>query len=318
MQPVDQKIIDWGIVVEQFPFVPGSDLSGTVVEVGEGVTNLSKGDRIVANPLHLFGNQVQGAQEYAIAYADLAAVVPEGSKVSLEEAASIPCTFITAAVALTVNLGLKVPFPGAPKVTGADADEPILIWGAGSNVGTNAVFLLTRAGYKNVYAVAGARKESQLAKVGATKVFDYNNPSVVQDIKNDLEKNKLPTSFQKALDTISLPNSLEPAIALSSTSGGKIVTTMPPPESVKVPSGVTLEMTWAGIPYNLDGQHPEARQLGAGIAALITDLLAKGEFPLNPRIQVVKEADILAGFSKVLDEYRSNAPKGGKIVVAVP
>lgn len=318
LQPVDQKIVDWGIIVDHFPFIPGSDLSGEVVEVGEGVLNVKKGDHIITSPLHILGNEVQGAQEYAIAFGDLVAVVPENSNVSLEKAASIPCTFITAAIALAVNLNVKLPLPNAPRLSESEAEEPILVWGAGSNVGSNAVFLLTRAGYKNVYAVASERKRNQLNNVGATKFFDYNVPDVVENIINDLKNETQQSKFKKILDTVSLPNSLEPAIELADSNDAKIVVTLPPPESVQSHPGIKVEATWAGIPYNVDGKHPEARHLGSAIYSLIEDLLRDHQFPVNPRIQLVEDPDLLGGFNKVLDEYRVHGPKGGKVVLKVP
>ena len=46
LNPVDWKIHKYGIFVEEFPAVLGSDLAGDVVEVGEGVTTFAKGDRV--------------------------------------------------------------------------------------------------------------------------------------------------------------------------------------------------------------------------------------------------------------------------------
>ena len=46
LNPVDWKIHKYGIFVEEYPAVLGSDLAGDVVEVGEGVTTLAKGDRV--------------------------------------------------------------------------------------------------------------------------------------------------------------------------------------------------------------------------------------------------------------------------------
>ncbi|EDR03874.1 uncharacterized protein LACBIDRAFT_331109 [Laccaria bicolor S238N-H82] len=50
LNPVDWKIHKYGIFVEEFPAVLGSDLSSSedVVEVGEGVTAPAKGDRVFA------------------------------------------------------------------------------------------------------------------------------------------------------------------------------------------------------------------------------------------------------------------------------
>lgn len=46
LNPVDWKIQAYGIFIEKFPAVIGSDIAGTVEELGEGVTGFAKGDRV--------------------------------------------------------------------------------------------------------------------------------------------------------------------------------------------------------------------------------------------------------------------------------
>lgn len=46
LNPVDWKIQAFGAIIEQFPAILGSDASGTIEELGEGVTGFAKGDRV--------------------------------------------------------------------------------------------------------------------------------------------------------------------------------------------------------------------------------------------------------------------------------
>ena len=46
LNPVDWKIQLWGLFIEKFPSILGSDIVGTVEELGEGVTGFAKGDRV--------------------------------------------------------------------------------------------------------------------------------------------------------------------------------------------------------------------------------------------------------------------------------
>jgi NADPH:quinone reductase-like Zn-dependent oxidoreductase len=46
LNPVDWKVQKYGNPITIYPAVIGSDSSGEVVEVGEGVTNFIKGDRV--------------------------------------------------------------------------------------------------------------------------------------------------------------------------------------------------------------------------------------------------------------------------------
>jgi hypothetical protein len=48
VNPVDWKVQDYGAFVKEWPIVLGEDYAGEIVEVGEGVTHLKKGDRVTA------------------------------------------------------------------------------------------------------------------------------------------------------------------------------------------------------------------------------------------------------------------------------
>ena len=69
----------------------GRECSGTVTEVGPGVTGFKAGDRIFTIGTYCFSNKVITSQ-------DLLAKLPEG--LSLEEAATMPTVFTTVIHAL--------------------------------------------------------------------------------------------------------------------------------------------------------------------------------------------------------------------------
>lgn len=46
LNPVDWKIQKYGIFVEEYPAILGNDIAGDVEEVGEGVTEFKKGDKV--------------------------------------------------------------------------------------------------------------------------------------------------------------------------------------------------------------------------------------------------------------------------------
>ena len=48
VNPVDWKVQDYGVFVQSWPFVLGEDVAGEIVEVGDGVKHLKKGDRVAA------------------------------------------------------------------------------------------------------------------------------------------------------------------------------------------------------------------------------------------------------------------------------
>ena len=46
LNPVDWKIRKYGILIDEYPAVVGSDIAGDVEDVGPGVTGFVKGDRV--------------------------------------------------------------------------------------------------------------------------------------------------------------------------------------------------------------------------------------------------------------------------------
>lgn len=48
INPVDWKIQDYGIFIQNWPAILGTDMAGEVVEVGSNVQKFKKGDRVIA------------------------------------------------------------------------------------------------------------------------------------------------------------------------------------------------------------------------------------------------------------------------------
>ena len=46
LNPVDWKVQKYGVFVDTYPAILGTDIAGDVEELGEGVTDLKKGDRV--------------------------------------------------------------------------------------------------------------------------------------------------------------------------------------------------------------------------------------------------------------------------------
>ncbi len=120
------------------PFVPGMEISGTVEAVGEGVTDLHPGRRVVAVPL--FG----GHAEKVAVPAPWVFPLPDG--VDLVEASAMPVAFLTAWYALArAEVG---------------AGDRVVVTAAAGGVGTALLQLLV---LRNAKALALAGSESKLA-----------------------------------------------------------------------------------------------------------------------------------------------------------
>lgn len=134
--------------------VLGSDFAGTVVAVGQGVTQFRKGDRVFGGTGTRLGTHV----EYlCIRETGALALIPDS--ISFEDAAAIP---FGAATSLFFLLEKGRVQPG----------EKVLIYGASGALGAYAVQIAKSLG-AHVTAVCGTRNLALVKSLGADRVVDY-------------------------------------------------------------------------------------------------------------------------------------------------
>ena len=180
--------LDWTIAVAghvlypwiTVPFVLGADLAGEVVEVGEGVTRLVVGDRVLALTEGTdkdSNSSARGAfQHYSVVLERLTSPVP--AAMTYEEAAVVPLAAATAASALFQRDYLALDHPSARPVA---SGRVLLVWGGSTSVGIAAIQLAVAAGYE-VITTASPHNVDLVRRLGASRVFDYASPGAVQDI----------------------------------------------------------------------------------------------------------------------------------------
>ena len=136
------------------PLTLGSDLSGVVEEVGQGVTDFKIGDEIygVTNPQFCGANA-----QYALASAKMTALKP--ARLSHVEAASVPVVAITAWQML-FDYGK------------AEPSQTVMILGAAGNVGTYAAQFAANAGL-DVISVVGSKDIEYARTLGSETALDY-------------------------------------------------------------------------------------------------------------------------------------------------
>jgi NADPH2:quinone reductase len=144
------------------PFVPGTEFSGVVSEVGEGVRGFAVGQRVAA-----FGGLGGFATEVCIPAA-LAMPLPEAF--SFEDAAAFICTYATSHHALMDRGALK---PG----------ESVLILGAAGGVGTAALQIAKAAGARVIAAAGSAAKCEACKALGADAVINYTTQNLRDELK---------------------------------------------------------------------------------------------------------------------------------------
>lgn len=150
------------------PHVPGLDVAGTVDHVGEGVTHLAVGDRVVG----FLPFVVDGASaELVVAPAD--SLAPAPTSIPLADAAALPVVGLTAWQALHDHAGLT-------------AGQRILVNGASGAVGGYAVQLARAAGAHVVATGSGADAEHLRAR-GADEVVDHTRGDVADALTEPVD-----------------------------------------------------------------------------------------------------------------------------------
>jgi NADPH2:quinone reductase len=160
--PVDAKIRSGAIPAVEPPAVLGSDVSGTVEEVGPGALDFTAGEEVYYTT-ELFGEGANGAHaEYVAAPANIVAKKP--NSLSHEEAAAVPLAGGTAYEAIVRRL--KV-LPG----------EVVVVHAGAGGVGSFAVQIAKASG-AFVIATAGPDNQSALRELGADVAVDYQSEDV--------------------------------------------------------------------------------------------------------------------------------------------
>jgi NADPH:quinone reductase-like Zn-dependent oxidoreductase len=157
VNPVDWKIRrgDLRLVLRiGFPYIPGGDIAGEVVEVGAGVTRFRAGDAVVA-----FLDMKQGGGYAELAVAKEAAAAHKAPSLSFVEAASLPIAGVTALQSLRDLGGLR-------------EGGATLINGAGGGVGHFAVQIARALGAVTA-ATCGPSNVEFVRSLGAQTVIDY-------------------------------------------------------------------------------------------------------------------------------------------------
>ncbi|WP_152349019.1 NADPH:quinone oxidoreductase family protein [Brevibacterium sp. CFH 10365] len=131
------------------PYTMGSEVSGLVGELGEGVTGLSVGDRVV-------GVANTGAYAESVAV-PAASVLPLPETVSLTDGAGMPMNLLTADFALRVRGRLE---PG----------QTVLIHGAAGGLGSALVQIARAYGGEVVGVVSTEEKAETVRSLGASHV----------------------------------------------------------------------------------------------------------------------------------------------------
>jgi len=171
-------VVDYQMANPKYPYVIGANVVGDVVAVGEEVTDLEPGDKILSFSI-ADDAYARASQDYALLSKWSVGRLP--SNIPPREAATVPDNLVTAYFSLFDKL--QLPIPTLPATSPPErATTPILVWGAGGSAGQYAVQLLSLAGYQKVFAIASSHHHEYLRSIGATITFDYKDQDVTENI----------------------------------------------------------------------------------------------------------------------------------------
>ncbi|MDQ1832526.1 NADPH:quinone oxidoreductase family protein [Massilia scottii] len=146
----------------ELPFTPGSELSGVVSALGEGVTNVRLGDRVIA-----FTAQGAFAQQIVV---PAQAVMPMPPGMDFDTAAAITLTYGTSHHAVVDRAALK-------------AGETMLVLGAAGGVGLAAIEIGKALGARVIAAASTDDKLAVCRAHGADATINYSNEDLREAIK---------------------------------------------------------------------------------------------------------------------------------------
>jgi len=152
---------DGGRIVRTFPFVPGIDFSGSVVESED--TNFKTGDRIILTGFRVGEAFFGGFSQYAKVNSNFLIKAP--ANITNLQAMMLGTAGFTA---LLCSFAIKA----REELLMGEKVKDVLVTGATGGVGSIAVMILSKMGY-DVHAVTGKKdKNDYLKNLGAKNIID--------------------------------------------------------------------------------------------------------------------------------------------------
>lgn len=295
-----------GLPGVKLPHINGSDVAGEIAELGEYITDLKPGQRVLLAPMTFcghcaacvsgqqnlcpqfsaLGNAVDGGNAELIAAPrmNVFPIPDERKDLSWEQAASVPLVFLTAWHMLVGRCGIK---PG----------DTVLILGAGSGVGSAGIQI---AKLFNATVITTAGDEKKLAKgreLGADFAINHYQQKISEEVKKITSKRGVDIVMEHVGEK-TWPESIR-----SMKPGGKLVTcgaTTGPNASFDLRFLFSRQLSFLGSYMGTMGElHEVLRHVFSGKLKPVLDR----SFPLAE--------------ARAAHEYLEKSAQFGKVVLAV-
>ncbi len=286
------------------PHISGSDVAGTVQQIGSQVEGVAEGERVYVSPGVGCGHCEQclaGRDNMCRSYGLIGAmchggyaeyvkvparnVFPIPGTLTFEQAAAFPLVSVTAWHMLFTLADLHL-------------GEEVLIMGAGSGVGHMAIQMAKLAGARVITTVGSDDKIDKAKALGADEVINHNREKVNQRVRELTQRRGVdvviehigPEVWGQCIDSLA--------------KGGRLIT-----------CGATT-----GAEVKLDLRYVYSRQLtikGSYMGSQ-SELLKAAELVGQGRLRPVIDRTFPLSDAKGAQEYLLNRKFFGKIVLAIP
>jgi NADPH2:quinone reductase len=200
------------------PFSPGSEMSGLVKEVGEGVKGYQPGDRVIA-----FTTYGAFAEEVKV---DSSRLVPIPDGMDFNSAAAFLLTYGTSDHALRDRAALK-------------AGETLLVLGAAGGVGLAAIEIAKAMGAKVIACASSADKLEVCKQHGADACINYATEDGLNEMREKIKEFTGGKGVDVVYDAVGGPYS-EPALRSTAWRGRFLVVGFAAGDIPKIPLNLTL------------------------------------------------------------------------------
>jgi NADPH2:quinone reductase len=198
----------------QLPFTPGSELSGVVKEVGEGVRGAKPGDRVIAyTTFGAFAEEVK---------VDAGRLLPIPEGMDFASAAAFLLTYGTSDHALRDRAQLQ-------------AGETLLVLGAAGGVGLAAIEIGKAMGAKVIACASSAEKLEVCRQHGADACINY----ATEDMREKIRELTAGKGVDVVYDAVGGPYS-EPALRSTTWRGRFLVVGFAAGDIPKIPLNLPL------------------------------------------------------------------------------
>lgn len=189
-------------IVFPMPHIPGSDVAGEVARVGELVTRVKVGQKVVLAPGVSCGQCPQclaGADNRCRRYTLLGYMIDGGcaefvrvpevncipipGDLSFDEAAAVPLVFLTAWHMLVARAQLR-------------PAEDVLVLGAGSGVGSAAIQIAKLLGARVIATAGSDAKLAKARELGADEVINHSKQNIADEVKRLTDRRGVDVVFE--------------------------------------------------------------------------------------------------------------------------